>query len=75
VESEPFKNGETTTGFLQKHFHQWQPRPERIKAALLGWMVAELEDVTEPGQAVTVAESKTISDPWARLGHWRMGEE
>lgn len=75
IESAAFKNGETTTGFLQKHFREWRPQPERVKAALLGWLVAELEEAAAPRPAATAAEAQVIYDPWARLGHWRMGEE
>jgi len=75
VESEPFKSGETSTGFLQKHFNNWRPKPERVRAALLGWMVAELEGDTGSQTAATGIKAAEVYDPWARLGHWRMGEE
>jgi len=75
VESEPFKNGETSTGFLQKHFNNWRPKPERVQAALLGWVVAELEGDAEPQPATTGIQAAEVYDPWASLGRWRMGEE
>jgi pyruvate carboxylase len=75
VESEAFLKGETSTGFLQKYFHGGHPQPERVKTALLGWLVAELEVDAAPGQAAAESRTTVASDPWARLGHWRMGEE
>jgi len=75
IESEPFRSGETSTGFLQKHFNEWRPQPERVRAALLGWMVAELEGDSEPQPTAAGIQAAEVYDPWARLGHWRMGEE
>jgi acetyl/propionyl-CoA carboxylase alpha subunit len=75
VESDAFRQGETTTGFLQRHFSNWRPQAERVKTALLGWLVAEEQGDPVPEQAASGAPAAMVSDPWARLGHWRMGEE
>jgi acetyl-CoA carboxylase biotin carboxylase subunit len=73
VESEAFSKGETSTGFLRRHFQNWRPRPDRVKTALLGWLVAELEGDAAPEQAASAAKTAAAYDPWARLGYWRMG--
>ncbi len=74
VESQAFVRGETSTGFLQRHFQNWRPQPERVKAALLGWLAAELQGDEGTGQSALEAPGSATPDPWARLGHWRMGE-
>jgi acetyl-CoA carboxylase biotin carboxylase subunit len=73
VASEPFGAGRLTTAFLDDHFADWQPGPERTRALLAGWLAAELTGV---GARLTCAAEGGPAggpvDPWDTLSGFRL---
>ncbi len=67
IRHDAFCRGETTTDFLERHFATWQP--ELPTLALAAAAALEIMGETSPGDAGGPARS----DPWERLGRWRMG--
>jgi acetyl-CoA carboxylase biotin carboxylase subunit len=69
-----FRRGETTTGFIQEHFAEWQGHeydPGLKDLALLAAAFDSQYQGTPPcGGAAT---SQQMPSPWTALGKWRMG--
>jgi acetyl-CoA carboxylase biotin carboxylase subunit len=77
VQSEAFRKGETTTGFLGRYFADWNPSPHRVKTALLGWLAFQLDQpaaTAEGGLPDATNAGAGSEDIWLRLGRWRMGD-
>ncbi|HOX47105.1 MAG TPA: biotin carboxylase N-terminal domain-containing protein [Myxococcota bacterium] len=73
VGSEPFRAGDTSTGFLARHFADWHPDPGRRQALLLGWLAAELSGhAGRAREAAAGAPAAADASPWHTLGRWRM---
>jgi len=64
-----FRRGELHTGFLEEHLEALEPvacpPPEGLAAAALA--------LTRPSSASADGGRRPVADPWARLGHWRLG--
>lgn len=70
---EDFVRGKTDTGFLTRHFANWQP-PESFKLEAL--VVAALAPRVRPAGRRGAAPNTPgeIPSPFQTLGHWRLGE-
>ena len=71
--SEPFRAGETHTGFLDQHFKGWKPRADRVQSILIGWLADELEGGNS-GLSSAGRGPAAPPDPFDTLGSWRMGQ-
>ena len=74
IEHPQFRNGETTTSFIQDHFADWtgeKDSDENQKLALLAAAFDSLQGTTS-GRGFQTAK-KEIYSPWLSLGKWRIG--
>ncbi len=69
IQSEAFRAGETDTGFLSAHFHQWAPDSQGAECAGIAHVVHSL---TRPRTVQGSPESKGIASPWETLGRWEL---
>lgn len=69
IQSEPFRQGETHTDFIDKHFQQWAPGAQEQDLAAIAYVVDTLT-----GRLVSrdSRESRGISSPWETLGRWEL---
>ncbi|MBW1811819.1 MAG: acetyl-CoA carboxylase biotin carboxylase subunit [Deltaproteobacteria bacterium] len=77
MESEPFRQAQTTTDFIEKHFSDFKPAEDKLQIALIGWLVNTLEGSGSQTTSRPAASGLGVGhqgDPWQRLGHWRLGE-
>lgn len=72
VSSEPFRSGNTHTGFLDEHFDGWQPDSTGLRAAVLGFVVDEMTPRQEGSQRNQGAGDPAATSPWRTLGLWDM---
>jgi len=73
IASQPFAEGRLTTSFLDDHFADWRPCPERTRALLAGWLVAELTGAGAGRAAATGGEPGAGPvDPWDTLTGFRL---
>jgi acetyl/propionyl-CoA carboxylase alpha subunit len=70
VEHPAFAAGELHTGFIEEHLPELTPSPCPPAEALAA-VVAALGRATDG----RTAARRTVPDPWASLGPWRLGEE
>ena len=73
-----FRQGDTTTRFLERHFSGWRPAvPELVLAvaAAVEVLREEQPDLRAPqgGAPFVGPRSGRPGDPWDRIGRWRMG--
>ena len=71
VRHEAFRRGDTTTAFLERHFAGWQPDVPPVVLAAAA--VAEVLRERPPAPRDAGPSGRAGSDPWDRLGPWRMG--
>ncbi|HYM91363.1 MAG TPA: biotin carboxylase N-terminal domain-containing protein [bacterium] len=64
-----FRRAETTTRFLERHFARWEPEIPALALAA----AACAEALTIGVRGSLRPEEQGASDPWDRLGRWRMG--
>jgi pyruvate carboxylase len=70
LDSEPFKQGEVFTDFIQTHFNDWKPKAADFDIARIAFIVDEL--LGSKRQKVSVGtESETLT-PFKTLGNWRL---
>ncbi len=70
ISSQPFKDGETTTDFIDVHFGDWSPDRGGLDLAVL----AHAADAMAPkgfGPQVAGVAKRLHVGPWQALGHWR----
>ncbi|MDY6852115.1 MAG: acetyl-CoA carboxylase biotin carboxylase subunit [Thermodesulfobacteriota bacterium] len=72
LSSEPFRSGETHTGFIDSHFAEWRPSAQGDEMAVIGFVADEL---TGPKETVAAAGGREDAwpSPWQTLGAWDMG--
>ncbi len=70
-----FRRGDTTTGFLERHFPDWKPNvpPLVLAAAAITEMINESSTEPRSGTEDGGASGRARYDPWARLRWWRIG--
>jgi acetyl-CoA carboxylase biotin carboxylase subunit len=73
VSSEPFRSGDTHTGFIEEHFALWQPHSEGFETNVICFVVDEMS----PRQAVAQLNGQPgntgAASPWLTLGAWDIG--
>ena len=69
LSSPEFRDGRTTTEFIDTHFADWAPDGSDRDLAAIAWAA----DVLSPSAALTAgfAPSGEQPTPWRTLGHWR----
>ncbi len=75
VRHEAFRRGDTTTTFLERHFADWKPEVPILALAAAAVAEALRETSSRMPSAATGGgqPEHAGSDPWDRLGRWRMG--
>lgn len=68
LRSQPFREGQTHTGFLVEHFADWKPGADGNEFARLA--AAAAQSVGGPPRHAGSAPSVVDSSPWSRLGRW-----
>ena len=68
LQSEPFMKGDVFTDFIETHFSEWQPEAENTDAALIAFIIDEMNKGRKLKTADTVA---SIPTPWETLGNFR----
>jgi len=69
IRHDAFRRGETTTRFLERHFHGWSG-DTHDPALAIGAVLAVLQP--GGGRAHPPAGQRR-ADPWDELGPWRLG--
>lgn len=69
IQSEPFKQGETHTDFIDKHFQQWAPGEQRQDLAAIAYVV---DTLTRRLVSRDSREPRGIPSPWETLGEWEL---
>ncbi|MBW2095496.1 MAG: acetyl-CoA carboxylase biotin carboxylase subunit [Deltaproteobacteria bacterium] len=69
IQSEPFKNGKTDTGFIPKHFGQWSPGEQGQELAGIAYVA---DTLTRAAASRNFREPKGIPSPWETLGQWEL---
>ena len=71
LRSEPFRAGETHTGFIDEYFADWAQDPAGDAMAAIGYVLDQMEG---PGAAAATGASAVPDverfNPWQRLGSW-----
>ncbi len=70
--SEPFRDGDTNTRFLEDHFADWHPCEDGDAQARLGYVAADLSGVGHAGAADTLPGATKWPSPWQTLAHWTL---
>jgi acetyl-CoA carboxylase biotin carboxylase subunit len=70
LESTPFKNGETHTGFIDLHFSGWRNSNTGKEEACLAYIADSL--VSKRRARVPGDREEKTSSPWSTLGNWRL---
>ncbi|HKV44980.1 MAG TPA: biotin carboxylase N-terminal domain-containing protein [bacterium] len=79
VREAAFRQGKTTTQFVERHLAGWRPTfPEEARAiaACVATWAEEHAEIARPrtiGAGAGEARSRRPADPWATIGRWRMG--
>ncbi|HLJ61633.1 MAG TPA: biotin carboxylase N-terminal domain-containing protein [bacterium] len=79
VRHDAFRDGETTTRFLERHFGAWTGEADGLAAAAAAVLTqvrdaGTAEATAAPGEGGSPAGSPGRDwDPWLRVGPWRMG--
>jgi acetyl-CoA carboxylase biotin carboxylase subunit len=75
IRHDAFKKGETTTEFLDQYFAGWKPNvpPLVIAAAAVAEVADDAAGPSPTGRDERAHKRPVGSDPWERLGSWRMG--
>ncbi len=77
IRHDAFHRGETTTSFLERHFAHWEPEVPTLAlaaAAVLELMIDTSGDTRSRTRGLG-SWGRAGSDPWERLGQWRMGQQ
>ncbi|RJP47442.1 MAG: acetyl-CoA carboxylase biotin carboxylase subunit [Desulfobacteraceae bacterium] len=69
MDSETFKQGDTHTDFIPRHFANWKPTPVNPHGACLAFAVHELTG-KKRSEAFSTAKGQ-FPTPWETLGNWR----
>lgn len=74
IEHPQFRNGETTTSFIQDHFADWTGEKDSEESQKLALLAAAFDSLqgTTSGRGFPTAK-KEIYSPWLSLGKWRIG--
>jgi acetyl-CoA carboxylase biotin carboxylase subunit len=71
LDSKPFRQGNTNTGFMAEHFPDWKPSRELLDLAVMAFVTHDLK-AARSDTAVDGEESDRFKTPWQTLGSWRM---
>jgi acetyl-CoA carboxylase biotin carboxylase subunit len=69
LQSRPFIDGDTSTGFIERHFDGWRQDTTYADLAGIAFVVDEMSSSRHPTSKRNVREKPT---PWQRLGDWRL---
>jgi acetyl-CoA carboxylase biotin carboxylase subunit len=72
-----FREGETTTGFIKRHFEGWEekkPGPEALALAMAAAALAGHDRPRRGSAAGGQGEPGAAFSPWLGLGKWRLGD-
>jgi acetyl/propionyl-CoA carboxylase alpha subunit len=69
MDSEAFRQGDTHTDFIARHFAKWKPAPANTHGACLAFAVYELTG-KKRSDAFPTTKGK-FPTPWETLGNWR----
>lgn len=72
LQTEPFRAGNTHTGFLAEHFEKWQPEATADAMAHIGYVLADQIAPSFTQSAEMGAKTTGIPSPWQTLGRWDM---
>ncbi len=72
IRSRPFAAGDLTTAFLVDHFGDWKPDPDRTRALLAGWLVAELTGGAATRATTDGGGAARPVDPWDTLSGFKL---
>jgi acetyl-CoA carboxylase biotin carboxylase subunit len=74
IKHEAFRCGDTRTGFLERYFAEWKPDlpPLVLAAAAIAEVTRDAPVGPRPGAEGGRTPAPDRSDPWDRLGRWRM---
>ncbi len=69
-----FRNGETTTNFIQEHFMNWSGEKDSEETRTLVLLAAAYDSMlgSSPAKGFK-SEKKQVFSPWLSLGKWRIG--
>jgi acetyl-CoA carboxylase biotin carboxylase subunit len=73
---EAFRRGQTTTDFLERHFARWQPEVPTLALAAAAVLEVTSDSAVESPWRGRGLDSggRATTDPWERLGRWRIGQ-
>ncbi len=72
LDSEPFKNGDTHTHFIEQHFSNWKPDDQVERMAAKAFVANEMFGVKTIGKAAGTKDLAEEYSPWRTLGSWAM---
>ncbi len=67
IESAPFREGETRTDFIERHFEAWRPTAPEADVARLAFVIDDLRPAVRPAGGDQPLGWPT---PWQSLGRW-----
>jgi acetyl-CoA carboxylase biotin carboxylase subunit len=69
IESAPFRQGETKTDFIERHFTAWRPATPEADLARLAFVIDDLRPAARPAGGDQPPGWPT---PWQSLGRWTL---
>jgi acetyl-CoA carboxylase biotin carboxylase subunit len=73
LDSMEFREGRTTTDFLDNHFPAWKQGDALLDVAVIAYVAHELSAARPDDEAQAPRERPRFSSPWQTLGRWRLG--
>lgn len=70
LRSEPFRNGETYTDFIDNHFSDWSMDRKNHLRACFAFIADDL--FPKENRASSASKETIITGPWQTLGNWRI---
>ncbi|MBU0513728.1 MAG: acetyl-CoA carboxylase biotin carboxylase subunit [Proteobacteria bacterium] len=67
IESAPFREGETRTDFIERHFTAWRPSAPEADVARMAFVIDELRPAARPTGG---DQPRGWPTPWQSLGRW-----
>jgi len=71
LDSQPFRQGKTHTGFLAEHFREWKPSQALADLAVMAYVTHDLR-AARSDAAPGGGERDQFETPWQTLGSWRI---
>ena len=71
LDSDAFRNGDTTTDFIERHFGDWQP-DEKNALFTAAYAANRLLPVKNSGGNIVTEAKESLPTPWKTLGKWSL---